>query len=144
MKSVLKLTAFVLLTAMVSSACSKERRIERRLSRKTGKWNIEKYEAKYYEDGYLTGEEAYSNAGYFTFDEDGTVVQVLTINGDSYTSAGTWSNSKDEITFMEDGYATVWKITEDSRKEMTLELEDSYSDGSTHYHDVYKMEIEKD
>ena len=144
MKRIFQLSTMILLTAFVSASCSKETKIERRLTRKTGKWNIEHYETKFYENGMLTENENYHNIGYFTFDDDGTVIQTYTDGGDTYTYAGTWSNTDDKITFIEDGDAAVWSIKEDSKREMTLELVDQYSSGGTNYRDVYTIELERD
>jgi hypothetical protein len=144
MKRVLTLTCMILLTGLVTLSCSKEKRIERRLASKSGKWNIETYTYQYYEDGALVESGAYSDIGYFIFDEDGTVVQTYTQDGTTYSYAGTWSNTRDEITFIEDGDATVWKITDYHRNEMTLEFTDVYSINGIDYRDVYVMKLEKD
>ena len=143
MKSAIRLSFFLLATIILNS-CSKESVIERRLARRSGKWNIELYEAKYYDNGYYVGQETYANAGYFIFDEDGTVIQTITTNGQVESTAGTWSNTKNEITFIQDGNATVWRITDDSRKSLTIEFIDYYSDETTDYRDEFRMELEKD
>ncbi len=144
MKRVLQMSLMVLLVTFVSASCSKEKKIERRLTRKTGKWNIEHYETQFYENGVLVESSSYHDIGYFTFDDDGTVIQTYTQGGTTYTYAGTWSNTENTITFIEDGDAAVWSIKEDSKKEMTIQLIDQYSNGGTDYRDEYTIELERD
>jgi len=144
MKRILKLTTIVALTALVSFSCTKEKRIERRLSSRTGKWTIEMYKEQEYINGTLNDENTLVNYGTFVFDEDGNIIMTFTQDGDTYTSAGQWSNTKEEVTIIEDGYAYVLKIKESSRKEMTLENVEEYSDGSDNYKDVLTFELKKD
>ena len=144
MKRSLKLTAIIVLTALVTFSCTKEKRIERHLSSRTGKWNIEMYKEQEYVNGSLDDEYSVADYGTFVFDEDGNVIMTFTEDGDTYTSAARWSNTKEELTFIEDGDAFVFTIKESSRKEIVLESVEEYSDGTDNYKDVLTFELKKD
>lgn len=144
MKNVLRFTGFVLVAGLLTVSCSKEKRIERKLTRKSGKWNIEKYENEFYENGIMQEQYVMTNAGNFVFDDDGTVTETYIESGSTYTYAGTWSNTEDKLTIIEDGDAIVWTIKEFDKHEMELEYVDQYTSGGVTYRDVYTIELEKD
>jgi hypothetical protein len=144
MKKAFKITSLFLVLVLITAACSKEKRIERRLASKSGKWNIETITEIDYENGSQVYSGAYSNAGNFVFDEDGTLVETYIDDGTSYVYAGTWSNTEDKLTVIEDGDAMVYEIKEYSRKEMTLVYTDEYSGGGIAYKDVITINLVKD
>lgn len=144
MKNILKLTGMVLLTAFVLASCSKEKRIERRLASRSGKWNIVKEDSQSYVNGVLEYSSSDANTGYITFDKDGSLVYTITDNGATESYAGTWSNTEDNLSLVVDGESAVFEIEEDDRKSMSLKMETTSTFNGDTYKDVYTMELEKD
>jgi hypothetical protein len=144
MKKAIKITSLFLILVLITAACSKEKRIERRLPRKSGKWNIESYNETDYENGSQVYSETYSNVGNFVFDDDGTVVETYIDGGQTYVYSGSWSNTEDKLTIVEDGDAIVYDIEDFSRKEMTLVYTDQYTISNISYKDVITMKLVKD
>ncbi len=137
-----KLILMLLATVFVLGACSKEKRVERWMYRKDGKWNIVSQTYQYYDNGTLVDSEAYTNAGSFVFDKKGSVVYNYNYGGDSGSQGGSWSNSKESITFIFDGEVLEMKISDESKKKMTLTWTEDYP--STNEREVYVFHIEKD
>lgn len=143
MKNITKLLFVLSVFAIGFSSCSKEKRIERHLYSKGGKWNNTLYDYKYYNNGVQESAIVYQNTGYIEFDKDGKFTWVFTADGSTDASSGTWSNTKDQLTLIEPGNTVVYKILEESKK--TLKLE--YSETSTQFGDereVYTLTFEKD
>jgi hypothetical protein len=92
MKNTAKLLLVLSLFALGFTGCSKEKRIERHLVRKEGKWNVDTYDYKYYYNNTFFPNESYtySAAGNFVFEKNGTYVWTTTMDGDTDVSTGTW------------------------------------------------------
>lgn len=143
MKNLTKfLFVFVVLFIGLAS-CSKEKRIERQLVKKDGKWKITSVDYKYYVQNTLQASTNFSNAGTIEFNKKGSFVMTITLSGSPVTSGGTWTNSKDEITMTSDGTTTVLKILEGPKKDkMDLEQTDYYND--TAEKEVYVYHLKRD
>jgi hypothetical protein len=139
MKKVAKLLLVLSVIAVGLAGCSKEKRIERHLYRKDGKWNNTLYEYKYIEGGSVTYSEVYANAGYIEFDKNGSYVWTFISDGDSDVEAGTWTNTEDQLTMISNSVALQFKILEESKKEMKLEYTE-YNGSDT---EVYTLTLEK-
>lgn len=118
MKSVIKLLFLFVVFTSVLTACSKEQKIENKLVRGSGKWNIRKLN-KSSNSNYI-GE--YLDAGSFEFHKDRTIVKILNLWPKTTTETGAWINDEDKITVTwSDGKTTVFYITRDPKKDkMTL------------------------
>lgn len=141
----MKITKLLLLLSIVAlgfTGCSKEKRIEKNLVRKEGKWNVQTYDYKYYySNTYYPNESfSYSNAGNIVFEKNGTYIWTFTADGSSDISTGTWSNTADELTLIEDSDALKFKILDESRKEMKLE----YTESDGIEKEVYTLTLKKD
>lgn len=142
MKNVTKLLLVLTVFAVGFSSCSKEKRIEKHLYSKSGKWNNTLYEYKYYLDGTLEDATTYTNAGFIEFKENGTYVWTFAVNGNTDVSPGTWTNTDTQLSLTEGGSTTVWQILEESKK--TLKIE--YTEINTEFGDekeVYTLTFEK-
>ncbi|TSJ39067.1 lipocalin family protein [Fluviicola chungangensis] len=129
MKMYAKILSLFLVLLIGLSACSKEKRIEKQLIKKDGKWKITSVDYKYYQNNVMESSMNFPNAGTIEFDKKGSFVMVITLNGSPQTVGGTWTNSEDEITIIADGGTTVMKITDGPKKgKMTLEETDYYND----------------
>ena len=137
------LSIFVILF-IVLSGCSKDKRIENRLSSGSGKWNIELYTESSYTNNTLDYSDSYANAGNMVFDDNGTLIWTFILDGFTDVYGGSWSNSKDDITIIVDGEGLVFKIKEYSRKEIELEYTDEYTFNGTTNKDVLFMKLVKD
>ena len=123
------------------SSCSKEKRIERQLIKKDGKWKITSIDYKYYLDNELNYSENYPNAGTIEFDKKGTCVLTITLSGSPEVSSGTWTNSEDNITITADGETTVMRIAEGPKKgKMDLEQTEYYNDTAEKEVYIYHLE----
>jgi hypothetical protein len=139
---ILSITTVVFLLAQ---SCSKDKRIERSLEKKDGKWNINKYAYEEYTNGTLSESETYLNAGNIVFSDNGILVWTFNIDGDIETYGGQWANDDESITLIIDGDAIKFDILERSKKEMKLSgVVDTYTIGSTTYEDKFQLEIERD
>ena len=129
MKTHIKILSLLVILLIGFSSCSKEKRIEKQLIKKDGKWKITSVDYKYYLNNELNYSENYPNAGTIEFDKKGTCILTITLSGSPEVSAGTWTNSEDNITITADGETTVMKITDGPKKgKMTLEETDYYND----------------
>lgn len=140
MKNVTKLLLVLSVFALGFSSCSKEKRIERHLYSRSGKWNNTVYDYKYYNNGVLETSINYVDAGNIEFDKDGTYVWTFTADGNTEIDAGTWENSEDDITLFQNSVGLKFKILEESRKEMKLEYTETYGVER----EVYVLTFEKD
>lgn len=125
------------------ASCSKEKRLERQLVKKDGKWKITSVDYKYYVQNQLQASANFPNAGTIEFNKKGSFVMTITLSGSPETSGGTWTNSKDEITMTSDGNTTVLKVLERPKKDkMDLEQTDYYND--TAEKEVYVYHLKRD
>jgi hypothetical protein len=142
MKNVTKLLLVLSIIAVGFSSCSKEKRIERQLIKKEGKWKITSVDYKYYVNNDLQESANYPNAGTFEFNKNGTYVLTITVDGSPEILGGTWTNSKDDITIISDGEGSILKISDGPKKnKMTLELTDYYNNSTDK--DVYTYYLER-
>ena len=139
MKNVTKLLLVLSVFALGFSSCSKEKRIERHLHSRSGKWNNTVYDYKYYNNGVLETSINYVDAGYIEFDKDGTYVWTFIADGETEIDAGTWENSEDDITLFQNSFGLKFKILEESRKDMKLE----YTETVGTDREVYVLTFEK-
>lgn len=139
------LTKILLLTAILAvglASCSKEKRIERQLIKKDGKWKITSVDYKYYVANTLQSSANFPNAGTIEFNKKGSYVMTITLSGSPETSGGTWTNGKDNITLISDGTTSVLKIMEGPKKgKMDLEETDYYN--STGEKEVYTYHLQR-
>ena len=125
------------------SSCSKEKRIERQLIKKDGKWKITSLDYKYYAGNQLQGAATIPNAGKIEFSKKGTFVMTISIGGSPETMVGTWTNSKDAITIMADGSGSILNISEGPKKgKLKLDQTDYYS--ATDEKEVYVYTLERE
>ncbi|WP_343748582.1 hypothetical protein [Fluviicola sp.] len=125
MRKIAKVLFLLSVLTVVLSACSKEKRIEHWLVRKDGKWDVTSIDYKYYVNNTLQSSANIPNAGNIVFDKKGSVVMTLVLNGSPETSSGTWTNTKDQITMMFNGEASVFKILDKPKKDkMTIQTTD--------------------
>lgn len=141
MKRTYILTVLMGLLFIVAS-CAKDKRIERRLTKKDGKWNIKTMTYQYYADGVQEDSFNFNNAGSFVFDDKGSVIYNYSYDGDSGSQGGTWTNTEDEITMIFDGEVLKMKIEDDSKKEMKLVWTETYPE--TAESETYTFELERE
>nr|WP_294861717.1 hypothetical protein [uncultured Fluviicola sp.] len=138
------LTKFLFVFAVLFiglASCSKEKRIERQLVKKDGKWKVTSIDYKYYLDNSLQESANFPNAGTIEFSKKGSFVMMLALNGSPETYGGTWTNSKDAITIISDGNTSVLKIVDGPKKDkMSLEETDYYNDTSEKEVYIYHLE----
>lgn len=141
----LKFVPLLMAVLFVVASCSKEKQIERRLTKKDGKWNISSWSYTSYENDVQDGATtSLSNVGTMEFKSDGTGVITFTIPGEPVeTNTFTWTNSSDDITVTSDGEVSIMKVLEQSKKEMKLEQTETYSMAGVNYKDVYVWTIAK-
>lgn len=142
MKNVTKLLFALSIIAVGFSSCSKEKRIERQLIKKDGEWKITSINYKYYVNNDLQASSNYPNAGTLEFNKNGTLVMTITVDGSPEVFGGTWSNSKDEITIISDGDASIMKIIDGPKKGKIVLEETEYYNG-TGEKDVYTYNLER-
>lgn len=142
MKNVTKLLFALSIIVVGFSSCSKEKRIERQLIKKDGEWKITSINYKYYVNNDLQESSNYPNAGTIEFNKNGTLVMTITVDGSPEVFGGTWSNSKDEITIISDGDASIMKII-DGPKKGKIELEETEYYNGTGEKDVYTYNLER-
>lgn len=142
MKNVTKVLLLLSVFAIGLSGCSKEKKIEKQLYSKSGKWNNTLYEYKYYQDGTLEDVTNYTNVGFIEFEKGGGYTWTFILDGATDVSSGTWTNTDTQLSLTEGGNTTLWKILEESKK--TLKIE--YTETSTEFGDekeVYTLTFEK-
>jgi len=140
MKNVTRVLLLLSVIAIGFSSCSKEKRIERHLYSKSGKWNNTLYDYKYYNNGTQESSIVYQNAGYIDFEKDGKYTWVLTADGNTEASTGTWTNTETDLIMTENGSTTAFKILEESKSEMKLE----YTETNGAEKETYTLTFEKE
>lgn len=114
-------------TAFVSS-CKKENKIEKNLWKKGGEWNIESLVANQTSTNPADNfNETINNYGTFTFKKDGSGNYTITVDGDVETGTFTYSNTKDQLTFIIDNQARVFDILEWEKNNMKISITVNYS-----------------
>lgn len=124
------------------SACSKEKRVERQLVKKDGEWKIASLEYRYYVSNEIQATGSYANAGKIEFGKKGTFTMTTNIGGVTEVTAGTWTNSDDEITVIVSGTGSVLKIA-DGPKKGKLRLEQTESYPATDEKETYIYNLER-
>jgi hypothetical protein len=143
MKTVTKMLFLFAILFIGLASCSKEKRIERQLVKKDGKWKITSVDYKYYLENELQASQNFANAGTIEFSKKGTFIMTITSSGSPETSAGTWTNTEDKITIVTDGTASVLKISNSSKKKkMDLEQVNYYNETSEQEVYIYHLERE--
>ncbi len=142
MKNVTRVLFLIIVFALGLASCSKEKRIERNLARKDGKWEVESYEYKYYYNGTFYPYESYTyaNAGNFVFEKGGTYTWTFIADGESDVSTGTWSNSGDELTLARNSDVLKFKILEESKKKIKIE----YTETDGIEKETYTLTLKRD
>ncbi|WP_343637725.1 hypothetical protein [Fluviicola sp.] len=142
MRNVTGILFLAFVFAMGLASCSKEKRIEKNLARKDGKWDVESYEYKYYYNGtyYPYDSFTYTNAGSFVFEKNGTYTWTFIADGESDISTGTWSNSGDELTLVQNSSTVKFKILEESKKKIKIE----YTETDGVEKETYTMTLTRD
>lgn len=130
MKKLAKILFLFAILSVVLAACSKEKKIERALLKKDGKWTITSVDYKYYVNNELQASANYPNAGTIEFNKKGSFVMTVTLSGSPQNAGGTWTNSEDNITLIANGETTVLKITDGPKKDKMTLVETNY-DNST-------------
>lgn len=130
MKKIAKILFLFAILSVALAACSKEKKIERALIKKDGKWKVTSIDYKYYVNNQLQTSANYPNAGTIEFSKKGSFVMTITLSGSPQNSGGTWTNNKDNITLIANGETTVLRIADGPKKDkMTLE-ETNYDNSS--------------
>lgn len=141
MKMVTKVLFLFAILLVGFSSCSKEKRIERQLIRKDGEWKIASLEYRYYVSNELQAVGSYVNAGKIEFDKKGTFTMTTNLGGVPETTAGTWTNSEDEIIVSADGTTSVLKIKDGPKKgKMRLEQVEYYPATDEQEAYIYNLE----
>ena len=130
MKKIAKILFLFAILSVALAACSKEKKIERALIKKDGKWTITSVDYKYYVNNELQASSNSPNAGTIEFNKKGSFVMTVTLSGSPQNAGGTWTNSEDNITLIANGETTVLKITDGPKKDKMTLLETNY-DNST-------------
>ncbi len=123
MKSVIKLLFLFVVFTPVLTACSKEQKIENKLVRGSGKWNIRKLN-KSSTSNYTV---EHLDAGSFEFHKDRTIIKTLNLWPETTVESGTWINDEDRVAVTwSDGRTTVLYITKGPKKNKVT-LYESYT-----------------
>jgi hypothetical protein len=140
----LKFIPFLMVIFLLATSCSKEKKIEKNLYKKEGKWNITTFTYSEFENNVLVDKETYGNVGSFVFNKNKTGIMTTNFDGDVYSEAFTWTNSENEITIISGNDAIIFKIISESKKSMELEFTDSYSYDGVSYKDVTTLKLDKE
>lgn len=113
--------------ALLISACSKEKRVEKWLQKGTGEWQVKTINYKFYENDTLQTDETNDHPIMkYVFDENGNFFIASYLDADqtiiNNKIGGSWSSSKDVI-FLKytGGYEDELKIIEIEKRKMSLE-----------------------
>lgn len=94
------LTIIFLMSILVISSCSKDKKIERALHKKEGEWNITTVnwqKVSQSSSGQSVTLGTTSNAGTFTFEKDGSGKYSFVVDGSSYSQSFDWSVNEEVI-----------------------------------------------
>jgi hypothetical protein len=114
MKSVAKILLLLIVVANGLASCSKEQRMENKLVKGSGVWNIR--------NAIYNGGPDNPDAGTFEFHKDKTIIKTINLWSTTAVDTGTWSNSEDKIhVTWSDGKKIAFDIKKEFKKnEMTL------------------------
>lgn len=145
MKRTTSLIAIMSLFLVLAAGCSKEKKVENKLSRKDGRWSIDKLNIKTYEDGYYYYDShGYTNCGTFVFDDNGSVTITTNLDGNTEVQTGSWLNDERNITITIDGTSQKYFIKEINRKELNVTYKYDYYIDGYFYTDEYTFEMSFD
>jgi len=134
----------VITLLLVVASCSKEKRIERHLHSKDGKWVISKYTVQIYENGFISQAGGASNAGNIVFEKNGTFVWTNTINSEPTITTGIWANTASDISLIANGETEVFHINDHSRRKMQIQNVYAHTDANgTYYEEKTTLEMQK-
>lgn len=114
MKSVAKILLLLIVIATGLVSCSKEQRMENKLVKGSGVWNIR--------NAIYNGGPDNPDAGSFEFHKDKTVIKTINLWSTTTVDTGTWSNSTDKINVTwSNGKKIAFDVKKENKKnEMTL------------------------
>lgn len=101
MKKLPFLLLLLISTTLILASCSKAKRIERNLWNDGGQWNIE-----YYVETNNGNSTAFVDCGLFTFEEDGTGILILEVNGASQYQTFLYTVDNDRLSITQNDIAT--------------------------------------
>lgn len=143
-----KINVLLLLTALLltASSCSKEKRVEHRLSSKGGKWTITKHtESLGIGFGSFASYGGVSNAGSMQFGKEGDFTWTQTYDGNTEVLTGTWTNNESDVNLVINGEKLVFRIEDGTRKEMRLTRTAIVTDQDGYqYPSVVTLQMEKE
>lgn len=143
MKNVTKFLFLFAILSLVLASCSKEKKMEKQLTKKDGKWNAQSVNYKYYVGSSLEESGNYPATGVVEFKKGGSFLMNISFGAGVYlTSSGTWTNTKDQITIIADGQASVLKIIEGPKKDK-LVLEETFSYPASDEKETYTYNLER-
>lgn len=121
MKSVIKLLFLFVVFTPVLTACSKEQKIENKLVRGSGKWNIRKLN-KSSTSNYTV---EHLDAGSFEFHKDKTIIKTINLST-TKVDTGIWSNNENQIhVTWSDGKKTTFDVKKEVKRNL-MTLTESY------------------
>lgn len=133
MRNTFKLVLSFAIVTMGLAACTKEKQIENRLEKGSGKWNIRTLNYTQRSSTGGVSQKDYLDAGSFEFNKNGTIVKILDYDQTKTTMTGNWSNDENVIhATWSDGSATVFTITKNPKKgkaEIYESNTETYSNG---------------
>ena len=114
MKSVAKILLLLIVVANGLASCSKEQRMENKLIKGSGVWNIR--------NAIYNGGPDNPDAGSFEFHKDKTIIKTINLWSTTTVDTGTWGNSEDKINVTwSDGKKITFDVKKEVKKnEMTL------------------------
>ncbi|MNE62467.1 hypothetical protein D3C87_285160 [compost metagenome] len=143
MKNVTKFLFLFAVLSLVLASCSKEKKLEQQLTRKDGKWNAKSVNYKYYVGSSVEEAGNYPATGAIEFKKGGSFFLNISFGAGAYlTSSGTWTNTKDQITIVADGQASVLKVISGPKKGK-LVLEETYADPASNEKETFTYNLER-
>lgn len=127
--------------ALLATACNKERKIDKNLTKDGGVWNIDEM---YYNDVYYgsTATDTYKNVGTYQFNEDGTGVATYSNSGNPDVYSFFYSVGEDKLNISMDGYIYNYSM-EWKKDKIDLSFTETYSGGNGHYTQTMKFSKKK-
>ena len=105
MKKILTLTLSIAMMAILFTSCSKEKTLSKRLE---GTWTIDKIDGTITPAGGGAGTPiSFTQAGTFTFKDDGTGSNSIVILGQTNNSTFNWTNTATTVTITESGQTPI-------------------------------------
>lgn len=130
----LKILLPIICLVILFDSCSEEQKFYRKL---IGTWDIITWDAKYYDNDTLVGQELFADYGTIELrdDETGTIILNDPSLGEITHSIIDWTNTLDEITLTLDfaGGANIdkYQITSNNNTRQTWELDETNINPST-------------